>query len=109
VKVVGVLAAVPVIRSPFAVMHVLGTNAEAAAAGVRAVVVSVPACARALVERQTIPALVVVAGEMSAPTFKNSQAYTPGEVSETRNQSPLVTTVEEPPGGVMVPGVVAMT
>jgi hypothetical protein len=84
--------------------------AEAAAAGVRAVVASTPAWARALVDRQTIPATVVDAGRVpSKPTFRNCQEYTPGEVSEARNQSPLVTTVEEPPGGVIVPAVVAIT
>jgi hypothetical protein len=105
----GVDAAVPVMREPFAVMQVLGIYADAAAAGVRAVMVLVPACACAFVARQTTPLLVVVAYDTSKPTFRNVQAYTPGEVSETRNQSPRVAAVAEPPGGVIVPGVVTIT
>ena len=72
VRAVGVSTAVPVIRSPFAVTHARGMYAEAAAAGVRAVVASIPAWARTLVDRQTIPATVVDAGTVpSKPTFRN--------------------------------------
>ena len=61
-KTAGVLATlVPPIRSPNAPKHTLGTKAERAVEGVRAVRVSVPACASALVDRQTLPATVVVA------------------------------------------------
>jgi hypothetical protein len=42
-RAVGVDAAVPVIKAPLPVTQVFGRYAEAAAAGVRAVVVSVPA------------------------------------------------------------------
>jgi hypothetical protein len=56
-----------------------------------------------------MPATVVVAAGASKPTLRNVQANTPGEVSETRNQSPRVATVAEPPGGVRVPGGVTMT
>jgi hypothetical protein len=55
-------------------MQVLGIYAEAAEAGVSAVVVSVPACARASVERQTIPAMEVVAAGASKPTLRKVQA-----------------------------------
>jgi hypothetical protein len=55
-------------------MQSLEIYAEAAAAGVSAVVASVPACARALVERQTTPAREVVAAGASNPTLRKVQA-----------------------------------
>jgi hypothetical protein len=34
--------------------------------------------------------------------------YTPGEISEDRNQSPRLANTGVPPGGVIVPGVVTI-
>jgi hypothetical protein len=56
-----------------------------------------------------MPGTVVEAEGASKPTFRKVHAKTPGEVSDTKNQSPRVATVGEPPGGVIVPGVVTIT
>jgi hypothetical protein len=76
---------------------------------VTAVVASVPVAVSALVANSTIPGTVVEAAGASKPTFRNVHVNVPGEVSDTRNQSPRVAAVRGPPGGVIDPGVVTIT
>ena len=66
--------------------------------GVIARRVSVPACVSASVASSTRPGEVVVAYGGSYPTFRNCHT-----IPVDRNQSPCVTVVNTPPGGVNPP------